>query len=55
MPIDPFHEPMTVKGQMKIKAEKAWPSIYNLINHLFFALVDGLKAMVISVYESLKP
>ncbi len=55
MPIDPFYEPMTVKGQLRRKAIKVWPSIYNFINHMFFTILDSLKAMLVSVYNSIKP
>lgn len=55
MPIDPFYEKMRPEWKVRQWVIRVWPSIYNVINHLFFSLVDSLREMVRSVYNSLKP
>lgn len=55
MPVDPYHERLTPYWKIRQWLVRIWPTVYNVINHIFNSLVESLRDMVKSVYNSLRP
>ncbi len=54
MPLDPYHEKMTVSGQVKKQLIVLWPHVYKTINGLFTILFTALSEMIRSALRAFK-
>lgn len=53
MPLDPFYERQTVKGELKQKLIEAWPTFYRLLNGLLELLANAFMSMLRSAANAI--